>query len=401
MSATPEKAPQPHLRWLVFAIVVVDAIGFGIVIPILPFMSPALGGDAQDVALIMVTYSAAAGLVGPLWGRMSDRLGRRGVLMICLLGGAVGYLVMAWATALWQVYLARAIAGVLAGNFPVATALMADISTPAQRARSMGLVGAAFGLGLVLGPLFGGVLAGSDGAWALPCLFASATSLLAAVLARMLLPGPDTQCGETRSQAPVRLGFRQMISRDRSGLLIAQFAIHTWAVTSAIYLLPLWSAALLNWGPREVGLFFGVVGVAMIVFQGGLVHWLTRRFGLLPVLRAGVSVFALGAALAAGVDSFWGVVILGLVVFTGSTLALPVLNTMASAVVAANERGSMMGMTASSAAVGRVLGPLASSWILTQTGFTGAWLSLAVVLTALIIWTFFDGRRYSDANNSL
>ncbi len=399
MNAATEQAPQPHMRWLVFAIVVIDAIGFGIVIPILPFMSPALGGDTQDVALIMVTYSVAAGLVGPLWGRLSDRMGRRSVLMLCLLGGAVGYLVMAWATALWQVYLARAIAGIVAGNFPVATALMADLSTPAQRARSMGLVGAAFGLGLVLGPLFGGVLAGNDGAWALPCLFASAMSLLAAILARVLLPGPEVQCDDGKIQRKPQLGFRRMIARDRSGLLILQYAIHTWAVTSAIYLLPLWSAALLNWGPREVGLFFGVVGVAMIVFQGGLVHWLTRRFGLLPVLRVGVSVFALGAALAAGVDSFWGVVVLGLVVFTGSTLGLPVLNTMASSVVAANERGSMMGMTASSAAAGRVLGPLVSSWVLTQAGFSGAWISLAVVLAVLILWSFFDGRRYGEAGD--
>lgn len=385
------------MRWLVFAIVVIDAVGFGIVIPILPFMSPALGGDAQDVALIMVTYSVAAGALGPFWGRLSDRIGRRAVLMICLMGGAIGYLVMAWAAALWQVYLARLIAGIVAGNFPVATALMADLSTPAQRARSMGLVGAAFGLGLVLGPLFGGVLAGPDGAWAIPCIFASAMSLLASIMARILLPAreADDESGSKRSVE--RLGFRSMIRRDRSGLLILQYAVHTFAVTSAIYLMPLWSAALLNWGPREVGIFFGVVGVAMIVFQGGLVHWLTRRFGLLPVLRAGVLVFGTATGLAAGADSFWGVVMVGLVAFTGSTLALPVLNTMASAVVTASERGSMMGMTASSAAIGRVLGPLISSIVLAQAGFAGAWMSLSLVLAALIVWSFLDGRRYGDA----
>lgn len=383
-----------HARWLVFSIVVIDAIGFGIVIPILPFLSPMLGGDAQDVALILVTYSVAAGVVGPFWGRLSDRLGRRVILFICLLGAVVGYVVMAQAEALWQVYLARLIAGIVAGNFPVATALIADLSTPAQRARSMGLVGAAFGVGLVLGPLFGGVLSGEDGAWALPCYFAAATSLLAAVLTLVMLPAAKPR-PRAAGSAP-RIGFIAMLRRDRSAWLVSQFAVHTCAVTSAIYLLPLWSAALLDWGPQEVGIFFGGVGLAMVVFQGGLVHWLTRRFGLLPVLRAGVAVFAGAAMLAATVDSFWGVVALGTLAFTGSTIALPVLNTMASGVVSADERGSMMGMTASASAAGRVMGPLLSSAVLAIAGFSGAWIALALVLALLMGWSFLDGVRYRE-----
>lgn len=395
MNTAATESHAPRLRWLIFSIVVIDAVGFGIVIPILPFLSPALGGDAQDVALIMVTYSVAAGLVGPFWGRLSDRIGRRNVLVVCLVGAAVAYLVMAHATALWQVYLARLMAGIFAGNFPVATALMADVSTPAQRARSMGLVGAAFGVGLVLGPLFGGVLSGDDGAWAMPCYFAAVTSMLAALLSGLLLPA--RQIHDSASTDPrKRLGFAAMMRRDRSGWLILQFAVHTSAVTSAIYLMPLWSAALLDWGPHEVGLFFGLVGVAMIVFQGGLVHWLTRRFGLLPVLRAGATIFAVAAVIASGVDSFWGVVVIGFVAFTGSTVTLPVLNTMASQVVSTAERGSMMGMTASAGALGRVLGPLISSSVLAATGFPGAWVALALILSALLAWSFLDGRRYGE-----
>jgi DHA1 family tetracycline resistance protein-like MFS transporter len=388
----------PRLRWLIFSIVVIDAVGFGIVIPILPFLSPALGGDAQDVALIMVAYSVAAGVVGPFWGRLSDRIGRRNVLVLCLAGAAMAYIQMAHATELWQVYLARLLAGFFAGNFPVATALMADVSTTAQRARAMGLVGAAFGVGLVLGPLFGGVLSGDDGAWAMPCYFAAVTSMLAGLLSGILLPRHRLR-DDTASEPPKRLGFVAMMRRDRSGWLILQFAVHTTAVTSAIYLLPLWSASLLGWGPQEVGLFFGVVGVAMIVFQGGLVHWLTRRFGLLPVLRAGATVFATSAVIAAGVESFWGVVILGLMAFTGSTVALPVLNTMASQIVSTAERGSMMGMTASAGALGRVLGPLISSGALALAGFPGAWVALALILSALLSWSFLDGRRYGESGS--
>jgi MFS family permease len=145
-------------------------------------------------------------------------------------------------------------------------------------------------------------------------------------------------------------------------------------------------------------LFFGLVGVAMIIFQGGLAHWLIHRLGLLPVLRGGALVFGASALLAAWTESFWGVAILGLTAFAGSTLALPVLNTIASGVVAAHERGTMMGLTASGAALGRVIGPLVSGWVLAQADFAGAWSSLSLVLLLLLLWSFLDGRRYASTN---
>ncbi|MEK9656689.1 MAG: MFS transporter, partial [Halieaceae bacterium] len=143
---------RQSLAWLVFFVIVVDLIGFGIVIPILPFLSPHLGGGTDDVAFILVSYSVTAALVAPLWGRLSDRLGRRLILFICLLGGAASHFLLAASDALWMVYLARAVAGAMAGSLPVATALIADASTPDQRSRARGLIGRAFGIGLILGP---------------------------------------------------------------------------------------------------------------------------------------------------------------------------------------------------------------------------------------------------------
>ena len=115
-------------EWLVFAVIVVDLIGFGLVIPILPFMAPILGGDEMDVAMVIAVYSLCAGLFGPFWGGLSDRIGRKRVLMICLFGGALSYGMLGAATELWMLYAARAFGGVMAGSLPVASALMADVS---------------------------------------------------------------------------------------------------------------------------------------------------------------------------------------------------------------------------------------------------------------------------------
>ena len=128
---------------ILFGVVLLDLIGFGIVIPILPFLSPQLGADKLDIAYIIVVYAVGAGLFAPLWGRLSDRIGRKPVIMICLAGAALSYVMLGLASALWMVYVARAFAGAMAGNVGVASAMMADITRPENRARGMGLIGRA------------------------------------------------------------------------------------------------------------------------------------------------------------------------------------------------------------------------------------------------------------------
>ncbi|MGA0433912.1 MAG: MFS transporter, partial [Luminiphilus sp.] len=282
---------QQSLAWLVFFVIVVDLIGFGIVIPILPFLSPHLGGGTDDVAFILVSYSVMAALVAPLWGRLSDRLGRRLILFICLLGGAVSHFLLAASNELWMVYLSRAVAGAMAGSLPVATALIADASTPDQRSRAMGLIGRAFGIGLVLGPVIGGVLARSETDFTLPCLVAGVLSASAAVLALLLLPKPTPKAADRANadadgaSAPVP-PIRMMMGQRGVLLFVSQFALHTCAVSASIYLFPLWMSQGLGWTAREVGLFFGLVGVVMIMTQGNFLGRMTDRFGTIWVLRA-------------------------------------------------------------------------------------------------------------------
>lgn len=386
---------QQSLAWLVFFVIVVDLIGFGIVIPILPFLSPQLGGTTDDIAFILATYSVAAAIVAPIWGRLSDRFGRRSILGLCLFGGAMSHFVLAIADELWLVYVSRAVAGMMAGGVPVATALIADASTPDQRSRAMGLIGRAFGIGLILGPVIGGVLARSETDFAVPCLVAGALSSLAGILAWLLLPARSSRSASVDASADgttERVDNNPVKAPER-WLFIAQFGFHTCAVSAAVYLFPLWMAHDLSWQAREVGLFFGLVGLVMVITQGNLLGRMTDRFGSLRVLRGAALCFSVSLALSSVASGEWFMGALGLMVFSAATLCLPILNTIASHLVGPASRGRFFGITASSAALGRIVGPLIAAMLLSQGGFSAAWMGTSAVVLMVVVWAFTLGRQ--------
>ena len=388
---------QQSLAWLVFFVIVVDLIGFGIVIPILPFLSPQLGGTTDDIAFILATYSVAAAMVAPIWGRLSDRFGRRPILGLCLFGGAISHFVLAIADALWLVYLSRAVAGMMAGGVPVATALIADASTPDRRSRAMGLIGRAFGIGLILGPVIGGVLARSETDFALPCLVAGVLSSLAGLLAWLLLPAGISRSAldSVGEDEFTQSAGNSTVEVPQRWLFISQFSFHTCAVSAAVYLFPLWMAHELSWQAREVGLFFGLVGLIMVLTQGNLLGRMTDRFGPLLVLRGAALCFSLSLALSSVASGEWLMAALGLMIFSAATLCLPVLNTIASHLVGPASRGRFFGVTASSAALGRIVGPLIASVLLSHGGFSAAWLGTGAIVLIVVVWAFTLGPQIS------
>ena len=387
---------QQSLAWLVFFVIVVDLIGFGIVIPILPFLSPQLGGGTDDVAFILVSYSVAAAVFAPVWGRLSDRVGRRRILGICLLGGAASHFLLAASDALWMVYLARAVAGVMAGSIPVATAVIADASAPDQRSRAMGLIGRAFGVGLILGPVIGGLLARNDNDFALPCIVAGVLSAIAALMTFTLLPASQPHRPD-EGDASTSISLFQIVQRSGFFLFIAQFCLHTCAVSAAIYLFPLWFADGHGWQAREVGLFFGLVGVVMIVTQGNILGRMTDRFGNVGVLRGAAILFSASLLLSGWVSGIWAMSLVSLCAFSSATLCLPILNTIASHLVAPSWRGQFFGMTESSSAAGRVLGPLIAAVLLAYSGFSMAWTGMGLLVSLIVIWSLTDGARLEFA----
>jgi MFS family permease len=375
---------------VLFGVVLLDLIGFGIVIPILPFLSPQLGASKMDIALIIATYAVCAGLCGPSWGRLSDRLGRKPVIMICLAGAALSYVLLGLASALWMVYAARGFAGLMAGNFGVASAMMADITTPQNRARGMGMIGAAWGLGLVLGPVLGGLLSGDDGSFVLPCIVAGGMSLLAILAAALFLPeslSAEKRAAHRLAQHGGRQGsvFR-MLRETGNRLLALQYVLHNACVSSVSYLFPLWVGDLLDWGAREVGIVFGVQGMIVVVLQAAVLGPAVRALGEIRSLRIAIGFFASGLLLAVFVTGLPWMVVAVLVAMSGATLCMPLLNSITAHRAPVELRGRMLGTTNSASSWGRVVGPLLAGTNLALFGYPAAWSGCVLILCIYLAW---------------
>ncbi|QFU77452.1 MFS transporter [Halioglobus maricola] len=382
---------------LLFGVVLLDLIGFGIVIPILPFLSPQLGANELDIALIIVTYAACSGISGPFWGRLSDRLGRKPVIMLCLAGGALGYVALGLANELWMVFVARGFAGLMAGNFGVASAMMADITGPENRAKGMGLIGAAFGLGMVLGPLLGGLLAGDDGSFALPCIFAGVMSVLAIIAAAIFLPEslpPERRAANrAQQQNPDRASTLEVLKASHTRWFVFQYAVHNACVSSATYIFPLWVAHELAWTAREVGIVFGIQGMIMVLLQGGAMGALVRIFGEWRLLRLTVGMFFVGLVVAVFADTMPVMLASLFIGMSGATMCMPLLNTIFTQRTPAQYRGRLMGTTAAMSSWGRVAGPLVSGLALGVIGYSATWGIWAAVVAYYFAWVVMEAHR--------
>ena len=190
--------------------------------------------------------------------------------------------------------------------------------------------------------------------------------------------------------------LREIVKRPGLPLFICQFCFHTSAVSASVYLFPLWVANSLGWQAREVGLFFGLIGVVMVVTQGNILGRMTDRFGNLWVLRGAAVCFSASLALSAVATQAWAMGALGLLLFSAATLCLPVLNTIASHLVTPASRGQFFGVTASSAAFGRILGPLVAAALLAQGGYGLAWLGTSVVVLLVVMWSLVFGNALDN-----
>ena len=385
---------------ILFGVVLLDLIGFGIVIPILPFLSPELGADKFDIAMIISVYALGSGLCGPYWGKLSDRYGRKPIIMICLAGAAVTYAMLAFAGELWQVYVARGLAGLMAGNLGVASAMMADITTPQNRARGMGLIGAAFGLGLILGPLLGGLLSSPDSGFMIPCLAAGVMSLLAIVAAAIFLPESLPAGRRSSTTNADTETIVAMLRRNKSRVLALQYVLHATCVSSVTYVVPLWFADRLAWGPTEVGILFGVQGGIMVALQGGALGAMVRLWGEIRLLQVSVTCFFVGMLCASMVDQRWAMIAVVYIAMSGATLCMPLLNSIVSHRTTESDRGRMMGTTAAASSWGRVVGPLFAGAVLSLAGYSAAWLGCAAIASFYLFWALRQPRHVVTAASS-
>ncbi|HZH77349.1 MAG TPA: MFS transporter, partial [Archangium sp.] len=283
MAQAPEASPQllRRVEVLVFVTVFLDLVGFGIVIPLMPFYIESMGGSAQTVGILLSLFSLTQLLATPLLGQLSDRHGRRPVILLSLVANAVAMGLFALASyqhMLVLLFISRLLAGATAGNLAACQAAIADISTPETRARAMGRVGAGIGLGLVLGPGIGGLLA-EWGEW-FPPLAAAALAGLGALGVLFFMPETHPLPARTTSKSPGRLDVLRASPRPRALLIVlALYFLVFLGMTNMQVAFALLAKSRFDWGSKEVGYTFAMLGGLGLVIQGGLIGPLSRRVG--------------------------------------------------------------------------------------------------------------------------
>ena len=352
---------------VVFLTVFLDLLGFGVVIPLLPFLAESTGASPFQVTLLMASYSLMQFVMAPVWGRLSDRVGRRPVLLASVAGSVAALLLFAFSTTYPMLLLARVAHGAMNANLAVAQAAIADVTTPENRAKGMGLFGAAFGLGFIFGPAIGGLL-GHFG-FRLAGLAAAGFAALNLVLAFALLP--ETRPVHARgapSPKPWRLLEATLLKgEDRRGLraLLVVSLLATLGFSAMESVFSLWTERAHGWGPLQNGLLFAYLGVVLVVVQGFLMGPLRRRYG--ETSLAGASLCALTLSLALLPISL----ALGLLLAVTGLLALaqgilsPNLSALVTHEATTAETGRVLGAYQSVNALARVAGPLLAGALFT------------------------------------
>ena len=344
---------------VIFITVFIDLVGFGIVIPVLPYYAEGtrFGGTPREVGLLFASYSVMQLVFSPVLGRLSDKHGRRPILLISLLGTCLGFLILGFATTLWMLFIGRIIDGISGGNISTAQAYIADVTTKENRAKGMGLIGAAFGLGFVFGPAIGGILS----RWGInvPFLFAGGLAFANAILLYFTLPETVTRDHPARVSAASGRGWGQVVEALQQPQLAFLLTIYFLSIVAFSIMTAVFSLFMmfrLGYDPWHSGWIFAFVGVISTIVQGGLIGKLVKRFGEPALVIVGgllfsVSLFA--SPFVAPAIGLLGILSVGALSSIGNALSAPSLSSLASKSASAGEQGSVLGVMQSVASLAR------------------------------------------------
>ena len=339
-------------------VVVIDLIGFGIIIPLLPFYAETYGASPQKVTMLMVTFSFFQFMAAPIWGYLSDKFGRRIIIWITLIGSIIAYILLAYSQTLYGLFFARAVAGFMAGNISTAQAYLVDITDKKNRAKAMGLFGAAFGLGFILGPAIGGILAGADpqnpNAF-LPAIAAAVLSSIALFLAVCTLKDTRPKIKDSKNKRITSLVEALRIPNLRQ--LICLSFIVTVVFASMESTFSLWSERTFYWGAEQNGYIFAFAGICGVIVQGFLISPLVKRYGESNLCIFGILLLALGMlSVSISYLNYHAYFSMALIAF-GLGLFMPTISTLIVNIVTEDRRGWVLGVNQSVSSLARIIGP--------------------------------------------
>ncbi len=360
---------------VIFAVVIVDLIGFGVVIPILPFYAESYGADATVLGALLTSYAAMQFVWAPIWGRISDRVGRRRVLLMTIAGSAGALLLLGLVDSLAGLFLARALGGVFGANISVASAYVADVTPAEQRTRYMGLIGASFGIGFILGPALGGLLAPYG--LSVPMLFAAGLATVNLLLAWLFLPEPPRH---------LRRDGKRSRFTDQSGLvqrLCFTYFLFSFAVTQLETVFAFYMLERFGYDARQVAFILVAMALVMVLIQGGGLRFLVAKVGERALLTSGAVVLASCFA-AIPVQSTVALLMIPLLLSSiGRGISQPALMGFVSTAAGEGERGAAMGYFQAAASLARVVGPLVAG-ALYEWYFAAPFLLAAVLMLVVL-----------------
>jgi DHA1 family tetracycline resistance protein-like MFS transporter len=385
---------------ILFGIVFIDLIGFGLVIPLLPFYAELHGASPKLVTLAMASYSAAQLIAAPLLGRLSDRWGRRPILIISLIGSTLSYVWLGLAYGLWVIFASRLLAGACAGNIAAAQAYIADVTRPEERARGMGMIGAAFGLGFILGPALGGLLAGSNPtpqALALPAFVAAGLSFTALVGVLFVLPESlprERRGGARRGRVDIVL---DALRRPEMRRLVVLYFMVIVAFAGMETTFAMWAERQFAWGPAQVGSVLAFVGVLSAAVQGGLIGRLARRFGEERLLLVGLASICIGLLVTPVTRTVPELLAGTAFMALGMGLTQPSISSLLSRAAGPERQGESLGVAQSAGSFARIVGPALAGMLFEAFGRQAPFWSGALVLAFAVLLAWRLERREAPA----
>jgi DHA1 family tetracycline resistance protein-like MFS transporter len=372
---------------LMFMTVFIDLIGFGIIIPLLPLYAEKFGADATTVGLLLMSYSLMQFFFAPMWGRLSDKIGRRPVLLISLAISAIGYTIWGTATSLELLFVSRIVAGFGNANLAVAQAYIADVTPEDYRSQGMGMIGAAFGLGFVLGPAIAGIASKFGIAPNILGYFAAFFSVVDLIFTALMLPEPENR--QKSSHNPFSLGmgfyFKTLVNK-KYALNLFIFFIATFAFANMETTLVLLTSKFYGFTMEDNSWLFVGLGLVMVFVQGFLIRKIGKIYPDSLLITLGTALIAIGLVLTPITHNLVVLCVALIILATGSGINNPSNSSLLSKLAPADETGGVMGIGQSMATLGRILGPIVGGYLFDHMGPASPyWVGAAVMTVACLL----------------
>ena len=378
-----------------FLVIFIDLLGFGIVIPILPYFAKKFGAGGIELGLLMMVYSLMQFLMAPVWGLLSDRYGRKPILLMSIAGSMGSMILMGFAESLTMLFVGRILAGFFGANISTAYAYVADITDESNRAKGMGIIGAAFGLGFIFGPAFGGILAGPEGHYYIPMFAGAALAGFNLILAFFTLKEPPLDQSARAANRSRKLNWdaiQLVTQKTMVSTVIWMFFLLTLAVTQLEVVFALYMNKLFNLEAREAGFALALSGFFMVLMQGGLVGRLAKKYGESKLVTAGGVIAFIGLLAFALSPSLELAIVFLCFLSIGHGMLHPSLSSLTSQYADPTRRGFVMGVFHSGSSLARIIGPLIAGLLYDETVLQAPFYFGSILLIFLVALNVYSKK---------